>query len=656
METCWNSQAGTEGSLVRSWKCRLHAREAESDRHLLRRQPVMTQARRAPLLRDAAIVAGLVAVLYFARAILIPLAFAVILTLILSPFVSRLQKMHVRRFPATLLVMIVCVAIAAGIGYVIFAQLLQVVDDLPNYRDNIASKIEALRTPANGALGRAAESVKEISKDLATPANAPPPLGPPPRAARAASTAKPLPVQVVEPPTNDFAYLKDLVQPVLEPLARLGIVLVLTIFLLVEEAEMRNRIFRLAGLSRLNAMTQAMADGTQRVSHYLMLQVLVNASFGLLCGFGLYLIGLPYAVLWGAVAAILRIVPYVGSVVAALLPLVLSLAVFDGWKSPLLVFILFLTLEVITGNFVEPCLYGSHTGLSSLALLVATVCWTALWGPAGLILATPLTVCVVVVGRHVPHLSFLHILFGDQPVLDPDAHLYQRLLAMDEQEARTVAEQYLREYSLPQLYDNVIIPALSRAEHDRHRGALDPEREEFLFLTLREMIAAFQDQTQQDQTQQDQTQKVEEESPQDLSRIEGAERILCVPAHDEADELGAVMLAQLLEHSGHATIAFPSGTPAVSMLAPLKPGVNDVFCVSAIQPLAFSHARTLCRELRTQFPRARIVLCVWGFRGEQERALRRLKPASPDSLVRSLAEVLEHFGVSSPAGTPETVS
>lgn len=612
--------------------------------NLLRAQPGMTQPRRVPSVHPAVVVVGLIAALYFARAILIPLAFAIILTLVLSPAVSRLQKLHIRRLPSTLLVMVLCISTASAIGYVILDQLLEVVNDLPNYRDNISIKIEALRTPTKGALGRAAESVKEISKDLAPPPDVPPVVGPPPRAARAASAAKPLPVQIVEPPANDFAYLRDLAQPILEPLATLGIVLVLTVFLLVEEAEMRNRIFRLAGLSRLNAMTQAIADGTQRVSRYLVLQVLVNASFGLLSGLGLYAIGVPYAALWGTVAAILRIVPYVGSVVAGLLPLLLSLAVFDGWKSPLLVFLLFVILEVVTGNFVEPLLYGSHTGLSSLALLVATVCWTALWGPAGLILATPLTVCVVVLGRHVPHLSFLHILFGDQPVLEPYAHLYQRLLAMDEEEARAVAEQYRSESSLPQLYDDVIIPALARAEHDRHKGALDPEREEFLFLTVREIIAGFAEEPQNIDTE-----HLEDQIPQ----MSTAERILCVPAHDEADEIAAVMLAQLLEHAGHATIAFPAGPSPLNMLAPIQPGANDVLCVSALQPLAFSHARTLCHELRTQFPRSKIVLCVWGFRGELKRALVRLKPATPDRVARNLAEVLEHFGVPSPAGTAQ---
>ena len=457
----------------------------------------MTRPNRSSGLRVAAIVASVIAGLYLAREILIPLAFAITLSLVLSPAVGWLQNVHIRRFPAVLVVMIVSITIAGGISYVIFDQLVQVANELPSYRDNIHNKLTALRTPNKGALGRAAESVKQLGKELTTPTPEPPEASPPRgRAERTNTPANPLPVQVVEPPANGLVYVRDLTQPFLGPLAILGIVLVFTVFLLVEEVDLRNRLFRLAGLNRLNVVTQALDDATHRVSRYLMLQFLVNAGFGLLSGTGLYLIGVPYAALWGTVAALFRIVPYIGSVIAGLLPLVLSLAVFDGWRAPLLVFLLFTTLEVITANLLEPRLYGSHTGISSLALLLTTVFWATLWGPAGLILSTPLTVCLVVLGRHVPHLFFLHILLGDEPALAAEAHLYQRLLAMDDQEARTVAEEYLRENSLLQLYDSVILPTLTLAEQDRHKGDLDPEREEFVFLSLREMLAEFSENAQ----------------------------------------------------------------------------------------------------------------------------------------------------------------
>ena len=375
----------------------------------------------------------------------ISLAFAITLALMLSPAVNWLEKLRIRRFPAVVGVMIVALTISAGVSYVIFNELVHVANDLPGYRESIHKKLVALRLPNQGSLGRAAQSVTDLGKELANVPDPPTTAPAVPGQQRAGTPANPLPVQLVEPPASGLVYLRDVVQPLLGPLAKLGIVLVFTIFLLVEQTDVRHRLFRLAGLNRLNVMTRALDDATRSVSRYLVLQFLVNAGFGVVCGIGLYLIGVPYAALWGAVAALLRIVPYVGSLAAGLLPLVLALAVFDQLMPPLLVFLLFAFLEVVTGNFLEPWLYGSHTGISSLALLVTTVFWATLWGPAGLILSTPLTVCVVVLGRHVPQLAFLHILLGDQPGLAPGANLYQRLLALDDQDARAVAEKYLKD-------------------------------------------------------------------------------------------------------------------------------------------------------------------------------------------------------------------
>ena len=594
----------------------------------------------------------MLAVLYLAREILIPLAFAVTLALVLSPAVAWLQKLHIRRFPAVLAMMLLFVTVTSSVGYVIFNQLVQVVTDLPAYRENIDSKIKALRAPQKGSLGRAAASVQELGKELATAQELPAPPPAPGRAGRNATAASPLPVQVVETPPNGLLYVRDLLQPFLAPLATLGIVLVFTIFLLVEEADLRNRLFRLAGVSRVNVMTQALDDATRRVSRYLMLQFLVNAVFGLLFGFGLFLIGVPYAALFGTVAALLRTVPYVGSVVAGFLPLMLSLAVFDTWKPPIMVFLLVTTLELTTANLLEPWLYGAQTGISSLALLVTTVFWAVLWGPAGLILSTPLTVCVVVLGRHVPQLSFLHILLGDQPTLAAEAHLYQRLLAMDEQEARTVADEYLKEHSLLQLYDAVILPALTMAEQDRHKGALDPEREEFLFLSVREMLAEFSEKAKN---------SVEHEMEHDLEHgaepmgLLAAGRILCLPAHDEADEIAAAMLAQLLEQAGHASIAFPVGFVPDHLPAALAPAQDDVICISAVPPFGFSQARSMNRQLRAKFPKTKILIGVWGFSGEIDRARQRFQPSPPEKLVGSMSDALEYLGVSVPAEAVEVV-
>jgi predicted PurR-regulated permease PerM len=575
-----------------------------------------------------AILVAVVAVLYLASAILIPLAFAVTLSLILTPATAWLEKLRVARVPAALLVMTVAMAGAGAAAWVIFNDLVAVANQLPEYQENIHKKLEAIRAPNTGAVGRAAASVKELGKELASPSAPVAPLAALDRAGRRvapAAASSPLPVQVVEKPANQLLYMRDMMQPFLRPLGLFGMVVIFSLFLMVGHNDLRDRLFRLVGVGQLNLMTQALNDATRRVSRYLLLQFLVNAVFGALCGIGLYLIGVPYALLWGAVAAILRMVPYVGSLVAAALPLMLSLAVFDDWLHPLAVFLMFSTLELVTGNWVEPWLYGTHTGVSSLALILTTVFWTVLWGPAGLILSTPLTVCVAVLGRYVPQFWFLHILLGDQPALVEEAQFYQRLLAMDDQEARGVIDRYLSGHSLLQLFDSVIVPALTLAEHDRHKGALDPDREEFFFLSIKEMLTELAERA---------------VKPDDAKPPAPGCRILCIAASDEADEVTAAMLALLLEHSGCSVLTF---TPDASLqqLAFVQPVADDVFCISALPPFAFAHARTLSHQLRVRFPGIRIVVGVWGYAGETERAMERFQAPRPDRLVTSLADAVQ---------------
>ena len=587
-------------------------------------------------IRNIAILVAVVAVLYLASELLIPLAFAVTLSLILAPAIAWLQKMRLGRVPAALVVMVLSMAAAGASGWAIFIDLVDVANQLPEYQQNIHKKLEAIRAPHTGAVGRAADSVKALGKELATP---PTPVVAPMASNRAGPriaptpASRPVPVQVVEAPANELLYLRDVIRPFLRPLGVFGMVLIFSLFLMIGHDDLRDRLFRLVGVSQINVMTQALDDATRRVSRYLLLQLLVNAIFGVVCGAGLFLIGVPYAVLWGAVAAILRIVPYIGAPIAASMPFMLSLAVFDHWMQPLLVFLMFGTLELVTGNWVEPRLYGTHTGVSSLALILTTVFWTVLWGPAGLILSTPLTVCVVVLGRYVPQFWFLHILLGDEPALGEEARFYQRLLAMDDQEARAVIDRYLTEHSLLQLCDSVIIPALTLAEHDRHKGALDADREEFLFLSIKEMLTEFAEQPVKSGL-------AEGEAAGDAKPAPPRGRVLCLAASDEADEVTAAMLALLLEHSGCVVLTF---TPDASLqqLAFVQPAAGDVFCISALPPFAFAHARTLSHQLRVRFPGIRIVVGVWGFAGETERAMERFQAPRPDRLVTSLADAVQ---------------
>jgi predicted PurR-regulated permease PerM len=619
----------------------------------------MTKHQTAPNssgIRNIAILCAVVAVLYLARELLIPLAFAITLSMILAPVVAWLQRLRLGRVPSALLVMVVATASVGGISWVIFNDLVQVAIELPGYKDNIDKKIQALNAPGKSAFGRAADSVQELRKQIAsTPPPVPPAADAPsaPKGRRIAPNppSRPLAVQIVEEPGNELQYVANLAKPFLEPLAVFGMVLIFSLYLLIEHHDLRNRLFRLVGLQQLNLMTQALNDATQRVSRYLMLQLLVNACFGALFGTGLYLIGLPYAALWGAVAAILRLVPYVGSLVAAALPLVLSLAMFNGWAPPLAVFLLFAILELVTGNFVEPWLYGIHTGVSSLALLLATVFWAALWGPAGLILSTPLTVCVLVLGRYVPQFSFLHVLLGDEAPLEAEALIYQRLLDMDEQEARVVADRYLKEHTLAQLYDSVLIPALTMAEHDRHKGALDAVREEFFFLSMKEMLAELPDDSFKTAPPDAEAaaQAATEPKPE-----WPAGRVICIPANDEADEISASMLSQLLELGGCAALSFPVEPDMLHLMQVLEPSADDVICISSLPPFAFSHAKDLSRQLRARFPLTKIVVGVWGFAGDTKVALERFPAPRPEYLVTSLEQAVQT--VAAPVEVPAEVA
>jgi hypothetical protein len=419
--------------------------------------------------------------------------------------------------------------------------------------------------------------------------------------------------------------LRDTLMPLIRPLGMTSVVVVFTIFMLLKREDLRNRLLRLAGPGRMTTMTQALDDAGQRISRYLGMQFLVNALYGAVFGFGLYLIGLPNATLWGVIAALFRLVPYVGSMTSAALPFALSLAVFNNWTSPLLVFLLFFLLELVITNFVEPWLYGVHTGISSLALLVTTVFWTVLWGWAGLILSTPLTVCVIVLGRYFPQMSFLYILLGDEPVLEPHAHFYQRLLAMDQNEARTVAEEFLKDHSLVELYDQVVVPALSLVEQERHKGRLEETRESFFFLSIAELVVELAGQ-----------------NYGHVPRSSGG-RVLCLSAQDQADEICASILAQLLEREGFQTIAFPVTSTVMDSLASLQPDTGDIICISAVPPFAFAAARAVCLQIRQRFPRVVLMAGLWSSTVDAERLKTRFGTCQPDQFATTMEQAIQQM-------------
>jgi len=576
----------------------------------------------------------IIAALYFAKVVLVPFALAILLTFILAPPVGWLERIHLPRILAVLIVVLSSMAAVGLVGWVVTNQVVDATSQWPKYRTNIKNKIESIRKSRPQSLNNAAQAVQEISTDLKESAPAPAPPhnanGQSPKipSGLTATPVRPVPVEVV-PPATSFV---ESVPSFLEPIATAGIVLVFTIFMLMQREDLRNRFIRLAGDGRLSAMTHAMDEAGDRVSHYLFLQSMVNISYGVIIGFSLYLIHVPNAVLFGVIAGILRFLPYIGPPVGALLPVLLSLAVFEDWTRPLIVIGIFVVIEIIVANFIEPMLYGSKTGISSMAVLVAAVFWTFLWGPIGLVLSTPLTLCLVVFGRHVPNMGFLNVLLGDEPVLSPEVLYYQRLLATDHDEARQVLDSHLKEKSLTELYDGVVIPALAMAEQDHQRNDLEDETATFIYQSTRDFVEELSLRRSREPAR-DSANIFKNSSPARSGRV------ICVPASGEADEIAGRMLDHLLTVAGHKVKCISIGT-VEEMLSKVDGAHASIICISAIPPLAVAHARTIYARLRVKFPEQPIIVGLWGFTGDVLRSASRIDDAENVKVLTTLAEAV----------------
>ena len=575
-----------------------------------------------------------ITVLYLAREIFVPLALALLFGFLLSPLVKHLERWHVRRSLAVGMVIVFSLSGLGLVGWVVSNQLVDVFNQIPAYKDNIRDKVVALSGGHNTGLDKVKNSVQELGKELSAPTPEPPRSQA--KGLPAQSRPTPIPVEVVEPPATMLQAARAIIGPLIVPLATALVVIVFTAFMLLHQADLRNRLIRLTAPEELNVMTQALDDATERVSKFLLTQFVVNTTYGLLIALGLYIIGLPNALLWGVLAGLLRFIPYLGPITGGSLPLILALAVFPGWKQPLLVFALFTMIEIATFNIIEPWAYGARTGISPLAILVAAVFWTTLWGPVGLLLSTPLTVCVVVLGRYVPQLEFLFVLLGDEPVMPPAAQFYQRLLAMDHREARTVAVDFLKSNGATELYDGVILPALAMAEEDRHKGALEPGREEFIVQSINEFILEV-------------PQLVE-----DFAAETGKERvpphpekphsIVCLAAADQADEIAAAMLGQLLEASGHTVTCLPvaeSRSEGIDHLPGELDRPIDIVMISALPPFALLSAHTVSKRAHVQYPKAEIIIGLWQFSSDVKKASERLDKIFPDPVVATLSAAIE---------------
>jgi len=578
-----------------------------------------------------------IATLYFARVVLVPFALAMLFSFVLAPLVRLLEKRRLPRGLAVILVVILAMTTAVFVALQVTNQLVDVTAQLPTYRASVKNKIASLKRGNSMSVLKAREEISEFGTEMveALPGSAQATRQQNGRGIPESIPGKPMQVQVVEPLARSW----DSLLTVLTPVGLGGLVLVFTIFILLRLEDLRNRFIRLVGHDHLNVTTQALDDASQRIGRYLFLQFIVNVSFGIAVGAGLHFIGLPNALLWGVIASVCRFLPYIGTPIAAFLPIILSVAVFDGWTRPLMTVGLYVVTEAVVANFVEPLLYGAHTGISSLAILVAAVFWTLLWGTIGLVLSTPLTVCLVVLGRHVPQLEFLHVLLGDEPVLTPEVHFYQRMLASDLSEARRVLETQLSGKDLQGLYDSVVIPALAIAQRERYQNDFDETVGDSISQGTRELLEELNE---------------EYEDPQDFavgarlhstSGIVGgmtarSARIVSVPAKTEADETIGSMLAQLLERQSEQAQCISLGANAemIDQLVEAKP---DVIVVSALQPFALTHARRLYSQLRARLPQTTVLVGLWNFTGAIDSLSARFGPDAQGLIVTNLAAAMQ---------------
>lgn len=577
---------------------------------------------KSPLLSSAlssAIVAFVaVAALYFAREVLVPIALAILLSFVLAPLVRIFRAWYFPRFVAVVLAVLIAFAVIFSLGALMFSQANQLASDLPLYQSTLREKIQTLRGAAagTGTLERASEVLQELSKELEKPQGgartAPMPKDPGPQ-------ARPIPVEVKQPDPGALQTVVALISPLIHPLTTTGIVLIFVVFILVQREDLRNRIIRLAGSHDIQRTTAALDDAGQRLSRLFLTQLALNAGFGFVIGLGLWMIGVPSAPLWGMLATILRFVPYIGAVISAVFPLILAAAVGQDWSMVLWTAALFLIVEPITGHVIEPTLYGQSTGLSPVAVVTSAAFWTWLWGPIGLVLATPLTMCLVVLGRHFEQLRFLDIMFGDEPALRPEEITYQRMLSGDPMEISEQARQMLRETNLLSYYEEVVVEALKLAQADAERGRLGDDRKE----RVRDVVAEILD----DLETHEETNPIAEteatvgdsstESIQKLSEPifipeewREKNRVLCIPGRDSLGEAFAMILAQLIAKDGIGVQAEQSSALSVSRIFGLDMKNVRLLCLCFIGTVTTAQINYAVRRLRRKSPNSYLLLAL----------------------------------------------
>jgi predicted PurR-regulated permease PerM len=604
-----------------------------------------------------------VAALYLAQEVLIPLALAVLFTFVLAPLVARLERLRVPRVPAVLVVVLLALGLFGGLGWLVQRQFVATAEQLPTYTDQIRAKLQRM--------GRFGNEVWQSASNVQRTVRAVMPQGPAGAHAgtptlTAATPENPVPVRMHPAPGSPVGTVLGYVGAALSPLATAGMVVVFVIFMLLNREDLRDRLIRLlaGGRQQVTVTTAAIDDAATRVSRYLLMQLIVNATYGLTVAAGLWVIGrfsaegsFPSVLLWGLLCCVLRFIPYVGPWIAAAFPVALSFAMFRSTGIFASTLLLFVVIELWSNNMMEPWLYGSSTGMSEVAILLSAVFWTWLWGPIGLLMSTPLTVILVVLGKYVPALRFLDILLGDEPVLDPPTRLYQRLLARDGDEANDLAHELLAGRGIDAVYDEVLVPALGLAERDRRRRRLDPERHGYIRERMREIISdlAEADRLEEVRRQADAavaTAKGEaadvtsESTPMAAAQLGPTGEpvcVVCLPAEDVDDELAGCMLTELLERRGYRAVAASPEHLASEMLDRVSRERADLVCVSALPPAAIPHSRYLVKRLLLRFPEMPTLVGLWTEKGDPDRAKARISPERPVAVATTLADAVHEL-------------
>lgn len=535
---------------------------------------------------------AIVTVLYVGREVFVPIAVAILLSFVMAPVIRVLRGIKVPRSAAVTSVVVVTFVGLIALGGVLALQVTDLVAELPKYRINLSEKIRSIKdaTGGSGTFERTMDMLQDLGRELEAPRP-----GQGEEGLLAATDGRPIPVEIKQPPPGTLGTLSTVMAPLLHPLATLGIIFIFVLFILFQREDLRNRVVRLAGAHDMQRTTAALDDAASRLSRFFLAQVALNASFGAVIGVGLWLIGVPSALLWGIAAAVLRFVPYIGAAVAAALPIGFALAVDPGWTMVLSAAALFIVVEPLVGHVIEPLLYGRSTGLSPVAVIAAATFWTWLWGPIGLLLSTPLTLCLVVLGRHVESLEFIDVALGDRPPLSDSELLYQRLLAADPVEAAAAAEEVLRQKDLDAYCDGVVLPALKLAQRDAARGALDAGRQE----RIRDTLADLLDHLPEPEERLTQEADAEEDSG---PRPEGP-RVLVLPARSALDEAAGLLLVYRLMADGIQAEAAPPGGARR-----LASGQAEAIILAYLSPATPAHRRYTIRSLNRDHSARRRVM------------------------------------------------